>query len=60
MNTTKTQAAGSGQPATSQGRPFQVRSDVHAGASADCSLGLQYWKSEYNRLKNLATTLGCI
>jgi len=39
---------------------FPIRSDLRAGATPDCSLGLQYWKSEYQRLKQLAKSLGCI
>jgi hypothetical protein len=60
MDTQKTQAA----PA--QGRPFQVRSNVRAGAvnagtvKGDCGLGLQYWKGTYQELKSLASSLGCI
>jgi len=34
-----------------------LRSDLRAGA--DCSEGLQYWKSEYNDWKKLAQQMGC-
>ena len=34
-----------------------LRSDLRAGA--DCSEGLQYWKSEYNYWKKLAQQTGC-
>jgi hypothetical protein len=34
-----------------------LRSDLRAGA--DCSEGLQYWKSEYNYWKKLAKQYGC-
>ena len=60
MDTQQKQTGVTGQPAPTQARPFQVRSDVRAGASAECSRGLQYWKSEYQRLKQMATAMGCI
>ncbi len=36
-----------------------MRSDLHAGTSADCSAGLSYWKNEYNSLKKYAQSLNC-
>lgn len=39
---------------------FQVRTDLRSGVSvADCSLGIQYWRQQYNSLKKLAQSLGC-
>jgi hypothetical protein len=42
-------------------RPSQlkVRSDLRAGATGDCELGIGYWRKEYNYWKNLAQQLGC-
>ncbi len=39
---------------------FKIRSNLHAGATGDCELGLQYWRQEYNYWKNLAQQLGCV
>lgn len=36
-----------------------VHSDLRAGVVEDCTLGLSYWRKEYNRLKQYAETLGC-
>jgi len=41
-------------------KQFPIRSDLHVGATPGCSQGLQYWKSEYQRLKQTAKSLGCI
>jgi hypothetical protein len=38
---------------------MHVRSDLRAGVVEDCTLGLSYWRKEYNRLKQYAETLGC-
>lgn len=35
-----------------------IRTNLHAGAN--CELGIQYWRSEYRRLKELASKLGCL
>jgi hypothetical protein len=54
------------KPKGQEGRPqktarptpqIALRSDLRAGA--DCSEGLQYWKSEYNYWKKLAKQYGC-
>ena len=45
---------------TNQPTPqIALRSDLRAGETADCSEGLQYWKSEYNYWKKLAKQYGC-
>lgn len=44
---------------TSPSRLIQVRSDLHVGANADCSLGIQYWRKQYNYWKQLANSMGC-
>lgn len=38
---------------------MQVRSDLRLGVVEDCTLGLSYWRKEYNRLKQYAEALGC-
>jgi hypothetical protein len=48
-------AAEIGQP-TPQ---LAVRSDLRAGADADCELGIGYWRRELNYWKDLAQQLGC-
>ena len=38
---------------------LKVRSDLRAGVTGDCELGIQYWRKEYNYWKNLAQQMGC-
>jgi hypothetical protein len=39
---------------------LQVRTDLRSGAlNSDCSLGIQYWRKEYQQLKQIAQSLGC-
>lgn len=37
---------------------IQIRSDLRAG-NDDCELGIQYWRKEYNSIKNQAKAIGC-
>lgn len=36
-----------------------VRSDVRAGLSGSCELGVGYWRKELNDLRKLANALNC-
>jgi hypothetical protein len=36
-----------------------VRSDVRAGLSGDCALGVSYWRKELNSLRKIADALDC-
>jgi hypothetical protein len=42
---------------------LKVRSGLRAGANqaeGDCSLGIGYWRKEYNYWKSLAQSMGCV
>mgnify|MGYP001351424591 CR=1 FL=1 len=47
------------QRQTPRAPQMHVRSNVRAGVVEDCTLGLSYWRKEYNRLKQYAESLGC-
>ena len=36
-----------------------LRTDLRAGADADCERGIGYWRREYNDWKKIAQSLGC-
>lgn len=36
-----------------------VRSDLRAGADADCELGIGHWRREFNYWRDIAQQLGC-
>jgi hypothetical protein len=36
-----------------------LRTDLRAGADADCELGVGYWRRELNSWRKIAEELGC-
>ncbi len=51
-----------GQYPVQGGKPVQqlvLRTNLRAGAEAGCEKGINYWRREFNKWREIARNLGC-